>query len=74
MLNSPLLSTLPAFGYDSSLYELSPKISSTETPWTQADLRIIRYLPGRRSSLGNSAPGHAAACHFAQELTLQGVA
>lgn len=41
MLNSPLLSTLPAFGYDSSLYELSPKSSSTEAPWTQADLRLI---------------------------------
>jgi len=39
MHKSPLLSTLPAFGYDSSVYEMAPQISATGNPWNQDDLR-----------------------------------
>ncbi len=41
MLNSPLLATLPAFGYDSSIYELSPQIPAIAEPWTQSTLLAL---------------------------------
>jgi len=41
MDNSPLLNTLPALGYDSSIYELSTKISPSQEPWTNVDLLAL---------------------------------
>lgn len=41
MNQSPLFNTLPAVGYDSSIYELASHIPSTQEPWQAADLRSV---------------------------------
>lgn len=41
MDKSPLLNTLPALGYDSSIYELSAKIPVSTTPWQASDLLTV---------------------------------
>ena len=41
MAHSPLLNTLFALGYDSSIYELSPQVPPTTEPWVKSDLLAV---------------------------------